>query len=109
VTDPAAAFFEGLRERDYQPALSRKSGVVRIELTDNDRAERWFVAVDDGHIKVSKRNQAADCALRSDRQLFGRVASGETNAVTAVLRGEVALEGDWNLLIVFQRLFPLSP
>ena len=32
--------------------------------------------------------------------------TGRVNAVTAVLRGAMALEGDWNLLIVFQRLFP---
>ena len=37
---------------------------------------------------------------------FGRIATGEANAVTAVLRGEASLEGDWNLVIVFQRLFP---
>ena len=38
--------------------------------------------------------------------MFGRIATGEANAVTAVLRGEASLEGDWNLVILFQRLFP---
>src|SRR5512133_2645644 len=106
VGDPTAAFFEGLRQQDYQPALARRSGVVRIELVDNGRSERWFVAIDDGNVKVSKRNQAADSTLRADKQLFDRIASGKANAVTAVLRGELALEGDWNLLVFFQRLFP---
>ena len=64
------------------------------------------MAIDDGAVEVSKRNQAADSIVRLDKQLFDRIATGEANAVTAVLRGEAALEGDWNLVIVFQRLFP---
>jgi len=106
VTDPTTAFFDGLRQGGRQPALAHKSGVVRIDLDDNGRSERWFVAIDDGAVEVSKRNQAADSIIRLDKQLFGRIATGEANAVTAVLRGEAALEGDWNLVIVFQRLFP---
>jgi putative sterol carrier protein len=106
VTDPTAAFFDGLRQRDHQPALGHKSGVVRIDLDDNGQSDRWFVAIDDGTVKVSKRNQAADSTIRVDKKLFDRLATGKANAVSAVLRGEALLEGDWNLLIVFQRLFP---
>jgi putative sterol carrier protein len=106
VTDPTAAFFDGLRQHDREPALARTSGVVRIDVADNGRTERWFVAIDDGTVKVSKRNQAADSTLRVDKQLFDRIVTGKANAVTAMLRGEMSLEGDWNLLVVFQRLFP---
>jgi putative sterol carrier protein len=106
VTDATTAFFDGLRQGGRQPALAHKSGVVRIDLKDNGRSERWFVAIDDGTVEVSKRNQAADSTFRLDKQLFDRIATGEANAVTAVLRGEASLEGDWNLVIVFQRLFP---
>jgi putative sterol carrier protein len=105
MTDPTAAFFDGLRQRDHQPALAHTSGVVRIDVDDNGRSDRWFVAIDNGTLKVSKRNQAADSTVRADKQLFDRIAAGKANAVTAVLRGEMKLEGDWNLLIVFQRLF----
>lgn len=106
MTDPTAAFFEGLRQRDHQPALAHKSGVVRIDVDDNGRNDRWFVAIDDGTVKVSKRNQTADSIMRVDKELFDRVVTGKANAVAAMLRGEVLLEGDWNLLILFQRLFP---
>jgi putative sterol carrier protein len=106
VTDPTAAFFDGLRQQDYQPALAHKSGVVRIELDDNGRSERWFVAIDNGRVNVSKRNQSAESTIRTDKQLFDRIATGDANAVTAVLRGAMTLDGDWNLLVVFQRLFP---
>jgi len=106
VTDPTAAFFDSLRERGHEPALGRKSGVVRFDVDDNGRSERWFVAIDNGTIEVSKRNRAADSTVRSEKQLLDRVVTGKANAVAAMLRGEFSVEGDWNLLIVFQRLFP---
>lgn len=105
MPDATAEFFDGLRQRDYQPALARKSGVVRLDVDDDGRSERWFVAIDDGNVKVSKRNQAADSIVRIDKQLLERIVTGEANAVTAVLRGAATVEGDWNLVLVFQRLF----
>ena len=105
MTDATAAFFDGLRQRDYQPALAHKSGVVRIDVAGDGRSERWFVAIDDGHVNVSKRNQAADSIVRVDKQMLDRIVTGEANPFTAVLRGAVSVEGDWNLMLVFQRLF----
>ena len=48
----------------------------------------------------------ADCVLRADRKLFARMASGKVNAMAAVLRGAVTIEGDPRLLVLFQRLLP---
>jgi hypothetical protein len=31
------------------------------------------------------------------------------NATAAVLRGELAIEGDWELMVLFQRLLPGPP
>lgn len=106
MTDPTAAFFDGLRQRDHQPVLAHKSGVVRIDVDDEGQSDRWFVAIDDGTVKVSKRNQAADSKVRVEKRLLDRIVTGQANVVAAMLRGEVSLEGDWNLLLVFQRLFP---
>jgi putative sterol carrier protein len=106
VTDATAAFFEGLRQRDHQPQLGHKSGVVRIDLADDGRTDRWFVMIDDCKVTVSKKNQPADATIGADKAMFDRIASGEANAVAALLRGAISLEGDWNVLLVFQRLFP---
>jgi hypothetical protein len=38
--------------------------------------------------------------------VFDQLASGELNGVAAALRGEFQAEGDWRLLVLFQRLFP---
>jgi putative sterol carrier protein len=38
--------------------------------------------------------------------LFDDLASGRANAMAAMLRGAVAVDGDRTLMIRFQRLFP---
>ena len=44
-----------------------------------------------------------------DRALFQRLANGEVNAMAALLRGAIAVEGDPQLLVMFQRLLPGPP
>jgi putative sterol carrier protein len=109
MTDATAAFFDDLRQRDHEPLLEHKQGTVRVEVVDNGRTKRWLIAYDDGKIQVSSRKGAADATIRADKALFDRLASGDANAVSAVLRGDVSLEGDWNAAILFQRLFPSPP
>ena len=55
---------------------------------------------------LDRRNARADCVLRTDKALFDGIARGEVNAMAAILRGELAFEGDVQLLVLFQRLFP---
>jgi putative sterol carrier protein len=106
MTDPTAAFFDDLQRRDHEPLLAHKKGTVRVELADNGRTERWLVAFDDGNITVSHRNRTADATLRADKTLFDQIVRGDANAMAALLRGAISIDGDWNLLILFQRLFP---
>lgn len=109
MTDPTAAFFEDLRRREHEPLLAHKKGTVRVELADDGRSERWLVSFDDGGITVSSRNEPADATMRAEKSMFDQVVRGETNAMAAVLRGAISIDGDWNLLILFQRLFPSPP
>ena len=109
MTDPTAAFFDALARRGHQPLLDKATGTTRFDVVDGRKTERWLVTVDGGTIAVSRRNVAADCVIRGDKALFDRIASGKSNAVAAVLRGDVDVEGDWRLLVRMQRLFPSSP
>jgi putative sterol carrier protein len=106
LADPTAAFFDDLKQRGHEPLLSRQRGSVRIELTKGRATERWLVEFDDGDLNVSQRNRNADTTLRAKRKVFDQVASGEANAMAALLRGAMSAEGDLHVLIVFQRLFP---
>ena len=40
------------------------------------------------------------------KSLFDGIATGQQNAMAAVLRGEVGIDGDRTLLVRFQKLFP---
>jgi putative sterol carrier protein len=43
--------------------------------------------------------------VTTDRPLFDAIVSGERNAMAAVLRGEITIKGDPELLVLFQRVF----
>jgi SCP-2 sterol transfer family len=107
--DATTEFFDGLAQRGYEPLVRKLNGAVRFEIADGKRVERRYVTVDKGHVSVSGRGSGGKTVVRADRAVFGRIASGELNPVAAVLRGDLAIEGDWRLLVLVQRLFPGPP
>ena len=109
MTDATAEFFDVLRRRGHEPRLRGATGTFRFELVEGKQIDRWLVTVSKGDVIVSHKGGAADCVVRANRALFDRLASGEMNGVAAVLRGEFVAEGDWKLLVLFQRLFPGKP
>ena len=106
MTGATAEFFDELGRRGYEPLLRKAKGSVRFDLVHGEQTDRRLVSVDKGNITVSRKNVAADCVIRADEALFERVAAGELNAVAAVMRGELAVAGDWRLVVLIQRLFP---
>jgi len=106
----AEEFFDALGRRGHEPLMSRASGTLRIELTDGKKTDKWYVTVSRGDVKVARTGRGtADCLVRGSKELFERLASGRTNPVVALLRGDLLFEGDWNLAILFQRTFPSPP
>ena len=47
--------------------------------------------------------------MRADAELFGDIITGRVNAMAALLRGRLVVEGDPSPLVLFQRLFPGPP
>lgn len=104
--EPAAAdFFESLSQRGHDSRVGAASGTLRFELRNGGRPQSWLVSVAKGNVSVSRGRGSADCTVRGPDKVLGRVLSGELNAMAAVLRGEVEVEGDSKLLVRFQRLF----
>jgi putative sterol carrier protein len=98
-----------LAKRAHEPLLRKATGSARFEVVDGRRTRRWLVGVDEGRIVVAERVAAdteADCLVRADRAVFDKLVSGRLNPVAAMLRGDLAIEGNWRLLILLQRLFP---
>jgi len=110
TTDPTTGFFDALAARGHEPALAKITGTIRFDLRDGDsRPARWLVTIAKGDIAVSHRNARADCVVRADRAVFDGIASGESNAMAAFLRGAIELDGDRGLLLGFQRALPGPP
>lgn len=105
MSETAADLFESLRKRGHEPLLEHAQGTLRFEL-ENGQPQRWLVEMDKGDVVVSHANRKADATIRADAQLFDRIVRGEVNAMAAVLRGAVTVEGDPQLLMIFQRVFP---
>jgi len=104
--DPVERFFAELATRGHEPLLRKASGSTRFDIRDGRRTRRWVVAVDDGDVAVSTGKGEAACVVRADKAVFDKIVAGRMNAVAAVLRGDLAVEGDWRLIVRMQRLFP---
>jgi len=109
MTDATTAFFEQLGARGHEPLLEKATGTLRIELSNGKANARWFVTIRKGDVTVSHANRKADCVARMDEALFDRIVTGKENAMAAILRGLVGVEGKPQLLVLFQRLFPGPP
>jgi putative sterol carrier protein len=106
LTNATTRFFEGLEARGHEPRLEKVKASLRFDLTNGKQTNRWHVAIDKGEMAVSHKNAKADCVVRADSSVFDGIASGEVNAVAAVLRGAIAIEGDPELLMLLRRLSP---
>ena len=106
MKDPAEEFFDELNRRGHEPLLEKANGTIRFDMVDGEEKSSWLVAIKKGDVTVSRAKGKADCTFTADKALFEGIMSGEENSLAALLRGELALEGDLELLALFQRLFP---
>ena len=109
MVDATTTFFEDLGRRGHEPRLSKATGRIRFELRDGNRTQRWLVDIKKGDVAVSRNNGDADCIVRADRTTFDQVVTGEANAMAMILRGLLMAEGQPELVVLFQRLFPGPP
>lgn len=101
-------FFDKL-VADPPPALRRMNATIRFDIEDGRTTRHWLLTLDQGDVRVANHKGAADAVIRTDRELFDRLISGQANAMAATLRGQVCIEGDRELLVAFQRLMPGPP
>jgi putative sterol carrier protein len=109
MPDATADFFAALGRRGHEPMFEKATGTLRVDLVDGKRIDRWHLSVRKGDITVSRRNLSADCVVRAEKALFDGIVSGKTNAMAALLRGAMGVEGDVGLVVLMQRLFPGPP
>ena len=106
MNDEAGKFFDEVGKRGQEPLMRNSTGTLRFDLGGDKSTERYFVTITKGNLAVSKKNGEADCVASMDRPLFNKLARGDTNAMAAVLRGEIGIKGNPELLVLFQQMFP---
>jgi putative sterol carrier protein len=107
MASPTEEFFDELSRRGHEPLLERITANVRFDITDGGQAVRWLVAIEEGDIQVSRCDrQDCGCRISADRALFDGIVSGEVNAIAAMLRGALWVEGDRETWVLVQRLLP---
>src|SRR3954465_2377227 len=105
----AAEFFDNLSRRGHEPLLERVRATVRFDITGGARIEHRLVTIDRGDIRVAVSDGPADCVIIAGRAVCDDVVSGRTSALAALLRGAAAIEGDFELMVLAQRLLPRTP
>ena len=109
MTDATTEFFDDLGKRAHEPLLEDVTGTIRLDLDHGRETDHWLIAIHEGDVSVSHRNVKADAVVRTERALFDDLATGRANTMAAMLRGLVAAQGNLELLVRFQRLFPGPP
>ncbi len=79
---------------------------MRFDIDDGERTEHWHLQIRKGDITVSHEGPEADCVISADIATFDAILAGRMNAMAAILRGAVTIEGKVVLLAALQRLFP---
>ena len=108
MSDPTSGFFERL-EQDGAQQLANVTATIRVDLDTGNATEHWLVGVENGRISISRSNVTADAALHTDKKTFDQLVQGKANPLASLLRGLVHAEGDTELIVLFQGLFPAPP
>ena len=103
--DTAADFFAAIGGDFHVQGLSRCHGSVRFDVMRPDGTDSWRVDIMKGDITVTRDDSPADAVVRADKALIDGIVRGDVNPVAATLRGVLVVEGNWDLLLLCQRLF----
>lgn len=102
--DVIPAFFERIAGRHLQVPRAI-SGSLRFDLVDGNRTDHWRVNIAKGMVSAVRSNAPADCVVYTDKATMEAIIQGRTNAMAALLRGAIKVEGQAFLLAVFRGMF----
>jgi hypothetical protein len=109
MVSATADFLEELGRRSHVPLFEQIKGRLRLDLIDGQEINSWLVVVDNGNVRVSRGRQDADCVIYAERVFFDRIVAGEANALAALLRGLIQIEGNLQLALSVGRALPGPP
>ena len=106
MSETVQDFFTALATRRYEPLLHSVSGTVQWNIEGEGH---WNVVIAKGAITVNRDTGVPDSVLSCNKDTFLALAKGVQNPLTALLRGNLALQGNIGLAQVFQRVFQSQP
>jgi|SRR5215471_432428 len=101
MIETAQEVFNLHRMQKFEPVLR---GVHGTYLFDIDKVGSWFVAVDDGAIRVEEKKRDADCTISCDEPDFVDIIEGRRHLLTSHMQGRVKIRGDMALAQKFHGL-----
>jgi SCP-2 sterol transfer family len=105
-SDPSTEFFSRINSLGRVDALADVAGRLRFDVTTGDRVEHWAIDVHYGQVSASRDGGEPDCVIEMDKEVLDRIATGQANAMSALLRSDVTVRGDVRLLVLLERLLP---
>ena len=103
MEDVISTFFE--KVAGPHPAVPRTiSGSLRFDLENGNRTEHWRVTFAKGVVSTARSNAPADCIVRTNKDTLESIIQGRVNAMAALLRGLIKVEGQALLLALFRSL-----
>jgi putative sterol carrier protein len=100
--DVIPAFFESIA--GAHPELPKTiSGSLSFDLKDG--TECWRATFTQGAVvSCARSNAPADCMVHTDKETLEAIIQGRVNAMAALLRGALRVEGEALLLALFRNL-----
>ena len=98
-------FFEQLAERGHEPLLEKVTGTLRFDLKDNGRLRAGWSRSRRATSPSRARTPRRTASSAPTRHSSTRSSAAKTNPFAAMLRGAVGIEGDSELIVLFQRVF----
>jgi len=109
ANDSIERFFAGLQTNERMPALEPFTGTILLEVQDGRHTTCYVLSIARGALKVERgRPDAAHCTVRAQAETLDDIMNGRMNALQALLRGVVEVEGSGILLAALRRLLPES-
>ncbi|WP_051723962.1 SCP2 sterol-binding domain-containing protein [Micromonospora chokoriensis] len=81
------------------------AGTLRLDVRSDGCTEHWYLTIADQHVRVTRSADDAELVVRADRAVFDRMARGELHPGAGLLRNELTVQGNMQLLMLLRRIF----
>ncbi|MEU4779980.1 SCP2 sterol-binding domain-containing protein [Micromonospora sp. NPDC023633] len=109
MSDASEEFFDELGRHGRERLLRKTTATIRFDIEHDHGIDHWFVAITKGDVRVSREDRDADTVIRTADAFFDRMARGEAKPLPAWVRNDITSEGQFQFVILLERLFPGPP